>query len=223
MKKIIVLYSGGLDSTTVLYWALSKKYQVTALTFDYGQMHRKEILLTRQECKRLQIPHYRISIKMPWKGSALLDAHIPIPMRDSSVPGKPVIPVTYVPARNALFLAYAASCAEALGADAIAIGANAIDYSGYPDCRPRFLSAFQHLLKVGTKAGVEGRGIRILAPLVHKSKGDIVRLAARLRVPFHKTWSCYQGGARPCGHCESCRLRRKGFESAGFADPAVVR
>ncbi|MBF0486266.1 MAG: 7-cyano-7-deazaguanine synthase QueC [Candidatus Omnitrophica bacterium] len=211
MKKAVVLLSGGLDSSTTLYYAIDKGFEVRALIFDYGQRHRKEIFAAQAIARSAGVPFYVVRISLPWKGSALLDKAIKVPKKLSH---KGSIPPTYVPARNIIFVSFAASFAEAVGARAIFIGANAVDYSGYPDCRPEFFNAFQKTLDKGLKAGVEKRGIRILTPLITLSKADIVRLGRRLKVPFEKTWSCYNKGKKPCGVCDSCRLRAKGFWEA---------
>ncbi len=208
-KKAIVLLSGGLDSATVLYYALDQGYAVRALVFDYGQRHRKEIAAAKAVARAAGVALEVVKISMPWKGSSLLDANVRVPVSGVK---KGVIPSTYVPARNIIFLSFAASFAEATGARAIFIGANALDYSGYPDCRPAFFKAFQKALDVGLKAGVEHHGVRIETPLLRMSKAQIIRLGVKLGVPYEKTWSCYQGGFRPCGVCDSCRLRAKGFE-----------
>ena len=155
-----------------------------------------------------------VKIGLPWKGSSLLDNKIKVP-HHRKLDAKN-IPSTYVPARNIIFLSFAASYAEAIGAKVIFIGANAVDYSGYPDCRPAFFNAYAQVLTRGLKAGVEGKGIKVETPLIHLTKSQIVRLALKLRVPVEKTWSCYQGGSKPCGLCDSCRLRDKGFEDAGY-------
>lgn len=157
-------------------------------------------------------------ISFPWKGSALLDSRIKVPSRGVR---KGTVPPTYVPARNIIFVSFAASFAEAVGAKAIFIGANAVDYSGYPDCRPEFFKAFQAAMDRGLKAGAGPCRVRVMTPLVDLSKADIVRLGVRLRVPFHLTWSCYNGGRKPCGVCDSCRLRATGFAEAGVTDGAL--
>ena len=221
MKKAVVLYSGGLDSTTVLYWAIQKGYRVTALTLDYGQLHRKEVHLAVREMKRMKIRHYLLKVAFPWKGSALLDKKISIPVDREEKQMTSEIPATYVPARNTVFLAHAASCAEATGAEAICIGANAIDYSGYPDCRPEFMKSFERVMDTGTKSGVQGKKIKILTPLIRLSKASIIRLGKSLGVRYERTWSCYQGKSKPCLVCDSCKLRLKGFHEAGLKDPLV--
>jgi len=216
MKKAVVLLSGGLDSTTILYYAKDKGYQPACLIFDYGQRHRKEISRAKAIARGAGCTFKLVKFAFGWQGSSLLDKSLKLPSR-KKIDAKG-IPSTYVPARNIIFLSFAVSYAETIGAQAVFIGANAIDYSGYPDCRPRFFKAYEKVIQAGMKSGVEGRSIKILAPLLYKTKAQIVRLGARLKVPYNKTWSCYQGGSKPCGVCESCRLRRKGFEEAGFKD-----
>ncbi len=218
MNKAVVLLSGGLDSATTLYYARAKGYDVHALIFDYGQRHLREVRAARTVATTAGIPFEVVKISLPWKGSALLDRTVKVPSRGVQ---KGMIPSTYVPARNIIFVSFAASFAEAIGARAIFIGANAVDYSGYPDCRPGFFKAFQAALDAGLKAGVEKKGVRILTPLVDMTKADIVRLGVRLGVPFGKTWSCYNGTAVPCGVCDSCRLRAAGFRDAGIEDAAA--
>ncbi len=207
--KAIVLLSGGLDSATTLYYALHQGYEVRALVFDYGQRHKKEIMAAKAVARAVGAAVEIVRIAMPWKGSSLLDAAINVPVRGVR---QGVIPSTYVPARNIIFVSFAASFAEAIGARVIMIGANALDYSGYPDCRPEFFRSFQKTLDVGLKAGVEHHGVRIETPLIRMSKAQIIRLGLKLGVPYSKTWSCYQGGPKPCGVCDSCRLRQKGFK-----------
>ena len=221
MKHAIVLLSGGVDSTTVLYHARRQGYKIHALIFDYGQRHKKEIERAKRIAQLSRSDYRVIKISFPWRGSALLDKKISLPQNRFIIPDK--IPVTYVPARNIIFLSFAASFAEAIGARAIFIGANAIDYSGYPDCRPEFFKAFQHMMAKGMKTGVEGKTIKIYAPLIRKTKAQIVRLGLKLKVPFHLTWSCYKGGKKPCGRCDSCLLREKGFKEAGKEDPYFKR
>ena len=222
MKKAVCLLSGGLDSATALYAARGEGYELTALSFDYGQRHRKELEAAKKITLQLRIPHSIIPISLPWGGSALVDTAIPIPLNRDEFQMNQNVPMTYVPARNSIFLTFAASCAEAIGAGYIFIGANAIDYSGYPDCRPEYFQAFERLLQVGTKAGVEGRSIQIKAPLLTLNKKEIVLLGKELGVPFGTTWSCYTGGETPCGQCDSCLLRAKGFCEAGLEDPLIV-
>jgi 7-cyano-7-deazaguanine synthase len=207
-KKAIVLLSGGLDSSTTLYYAKAKGFDVRALVFDYGQRHRREIAAAKAIAAAARVPYELVKISMPWKGSALLDKKIRVPVAGVR---KGSIPPTYVPARNIIFLSFAASFAEAVGARVVFIGANALDYSGYPDCRPAFFKAFSAALRQGLKAGVEDRAVRIETPLLSMTKAGIVELADELGVPLEKTWSCYQGGRKPCGVCDSCRLRDKGM------------
>ncbi len=215
----MVLLSGGLDSTTALYIALKEGYRTHALIVDYGQRHRKEIRRAVRIAEASGSPHRILKFSLPWGGSALLDAAASLPVHRRILPER--IPATYVPARNLIFLSFAASWAEVLGAEAIVIGANALDYSGYPDCRPAFYTALRRTLAAGTKTGVEGRAVRIHTPLIRKTKAAIVRLAHELGVPLELTWSCYAGGRRPCGRCDSCVLRARGFAEAGIRDPLV--
>lgn len=210
MKKAIILLSGGLDSTTALYYALSKSYDCSALIFDYNQRHRKEIRYAVAIAKGLKVPSHVIKINLPWKGSSLLDKKIKVPIKRSVTRMSSGIPSTYVAARNTIFLSFALSFAEVAGAEAIFIGANAVDYSGYPDCRPAFYRAFQKVAREGTRA----RSIKIVTPLIKLSKVAIVRLARKLNVPIGRTWSCYLGGKNPCQVCDSCRLRALGLAAS---------
>ena len=222
MKKAICLFSGGLDSTVSLYVACSEGYSPVALSIEYGQRHLREISAARVLTGRLKIPHYFSTVSMPWKGSALLDSKIKLPKdRDEKMMSEE-IPVTYVPGRNSVFLSLAMSCAEAEKADAIFFGANVLDYSGYPDCRPEYLEAFGEAVRLGTQAGVGGWKVEIKAPLIHLTKKEIVVLGQKLGVPFEMTWSCYAGGDKPCGACDSCILRAKGFREAGIRDPLLA-
>jgi 7-cyano-7-deazaguanine synthase len=219
----VVLLSGGLDSATVLAIARSQGYAAHALSVAYGQRHAAELrAATRQARLQEARTHKLIEVNLGTVGgSALTDRRIKVPERASKG-----IPVTYVPARNTLFLSLALGWAEVLGARDIFIGVNAVDYSGYPDCRPEFIAAFEKLCAVATKAGVEGgRRFRIHAPLIRLSKAQIVRKGLRLGVDFGQTVSCYQADARgrACGRCDSCRLRREGFEAASVADPTRYR
>jgi len=225
MKKAIVLLSGGLDSATTLYLARKQGYKCFCLSFDYGQRHKKEIECAKKIAQVANCPYKILKIKLPWKGSALLDRDIIMPKRANGQTGKRAnaIPSTYVPARNIIFLSFALSFAEAIKAEAIFIGAHTQDYSGYPDCRPEFYRAFKKVISTGTKAGVEKRGITIQTPLIRKTKSQIVRKASQLGVPFALTWSCYQGGRVPCGECDSCYYRAKGFLETGIRDPLVSR
>ena len=220
--RAVCLLSGGLDSAPALYAAIRQGYEAIALTIYYGQTHVREIQAAKAIAAPLGVEHHLVTFALPWGGSALLDPSIPIPQGREESQMASEIPATYVPARNSIFLAMAASLAEAREARAIFIGANAIDYSGYPDCRPEFLNAFTEALRLGTKAGTQGQRLTIEAPLVRLSKKAIVQLGYALGVPFEKTWSCYVGGEIPCGECDSCILRRKGFEEAGLTDPLMA-
>ncbi len=217
-RKAVVLLSGGLDSATVLHWAKARGWSPTAVIFDYGQRHRRELASAKAICRRAGVPMFVVKFRLPWKGSSLLGRDGIIPSVKPSAIGQS-IPSTYVPARNSVFLSFGLSCAEAIGAGAVMIGANALDYSGYPDCRPDFIQAMGKAFSLGTKSGRKGSAIRIIAPLLRYSKADIVRLGSSLGVPWELTWSCYRGGARPCGRCDSCRLRVRGFNQAGRKDP----
>lgn len=211
-KKAVVLLSGGLDSATALYVARAKGYKCQCLIFDYGQRHRRrEINAAVKIAKKCGCAYRIIKISLPWKGSSLLDKKKKIARSFGSI-----IPNTYVPGRNIIFLSFALSFAESIGAAAIFIGAHAHDYSGYPDCRPEFFRAFSKVVLTGTKAGAGNNGIKIITPLLHKGKADIIRLGLRLKVPFALTWSCYLGGKKPCGRCDSCYYRNKGFKEAGI-------
>lgn len=217
-KKAVVLLSGGLDSATVLAMAKAEGYECHALSVAYGQRHSAELVAAVRVAKRLgAASHKHIQVNLDAiGGSALTDRNIAVPEVESSG-----IPVTYVPARNTMFLALALGQAEVVGAQALFIGVNAVDYSGYPDCRPAFIEAFQHLASVATKAGVEGAGFVIHTPLIALTKGEIIRQGAALGVDFAETVSCYQADAdgQACGRCDSCRIRREGFAAAGIADP----
>jgi 7-cyano-7-deazaguanine synthase len=222
MKKAICLLSGGLDSTVSLYVARSEGYSPIALSIEYGQRHFREIAAARALTKALRVPHYFAALSMPWKGSALLDPGIKLPKDRDENKMSGEIPVTYVPGRNSVFLSMAMSCAETVNAEAVFIGANALDYSGYPDCRPEYLEAVAGAMWRGTKAGVEGRKVEIKAPLIRLTKKEIVLLGQKLGVPFQTTWSCYAGDDKPCGACDSCLLRAKGFREAGIPDPLLL-
>ena len=221
-KKAVVLLSGGLDSATSLYWAKKRSYQLFPIVFHYGQRHKKEISAARRLAESVGADLKIINIEFAWKGSSLLDKSLPLPVASSAEAVGVNIPSTYVPGRNLIFLAYACSYAEAIGASYVLIGSNSVDFSGYPDCRPRFYGLLNSLVRIGTKAGVEGSPIKILTPLIHFSKANIVRLGTRLKVPYQLTWSCYAGGRKPCRKCDSCLLRAKGFAEAGIVDPLVA-
>jgi len=220
-KKAVILLSGGLDSSTTLYYAVAQGYDCHCLIFDYGQRHRKEIIQAKKIARTRQVGCVCVKISLPWKGSALLDRKITVP-RGRALNARGV-PVTYVPARNIIFLSFAASYAEAIGARTIFIGANAVDYSGYPDCRPEFIRAYQAMLSQGLKTSLEGKRIKVVTPLIHLSKAQIVKLAVKLKVPLHLTWSCYNAGIAPCGECDSCRLRSQGFAQANIQDRALEK
>ena len=220
--KTVVLLSGGLDSTTALYVARREGQDPICLSIHYGQLHERELTSAKKITSHLKLEHWIIPLSLPWGGSALTDNQIAVPKGRREEEMAKEIPVTYVPARNSIFLSLAASLAEAKGADSIYFGANALDYSGYPDCRPEFLEAFEAMIQRGTKAGTKGRAIHIACPLLRLSKGEIVRLAHELGVPFEWTWSCYEGKEFPCGECDSCILRAKGFREAGIEDPLTL-
>jgi 7-cyano-7-deazaguanine synthase len=224
MRRAVVLLSGGLDSATCLAFARAHGFQAHALSVDYGQRHRGELARARRVARALGAASHRV-VRVDLRafgGSALTDAAIAVPKDRSEARMARNIPVTYVPARNTVLLALALAHAETLGAEDVFVGVNAIDYSGYPDCRPAFLRAFERLARVATKAGVEGRPLRIHAPLLRLSKAGIVKLGTRLGVPYRMTLSCYDPvRGRACGRCDACRLRRKGFDEAGVADQTL--
>ena len=217
MKQAVVLLSGGLDSATTAAIAISEGYRVIALSFRYGQRHEKELAAAKKVAQALGIEeHYISEIDLSqWGGSSLTDKSMTVP-QDGVEPN--VIPSTYVPGRNTVFIAIALSLAEAKQAEAIYLGINAVDYSGYPDCRPEYLAAYQQLANLSSKAGIEGHAPQLVAPLVEASKADIVRRALELNVPIADTWSCYQGGETPCGLCDSCRIRDRALIDAGRID-----
>jgi len=217
-----VLLSGGLDSATVLAMAVREGWRCHALTLDYGQRHRAELAAAANVARALGAEEHRvvpIDLRV-FGGSALTDRSIGLPTAPTDG-----IPVTYAPARNTIFLSLALAYAEVRDADAIFTGANAVDYSGYPDCRPEFIAAFEKLANLATKRAVEGSPVSIRAPIVHMSKADIVRAGTELGVDFSLTVSCYDAddGGRACGRCDACRLRRDGFSAAGVADPTRYR
>ena len=218
-NKAVVLVSGGLDSATVLALAMAAGARCYALTFDYGQRHRVELEAARRVAEKLgAVSHRVVKLDIGWMGgSALTDTRIAVPHVSS-----PGIPVTYVPARNTVFLSIALGWAEVLGASDIYIGANAVDYSGYPDCRPEFIRSFESLANLATRAGVEGKGFHVHAPLMNMRKHEIIRTGTRLGVDYALTLSCYDPDVSglACGRCDACRLRAQGFTEAGVADPA---
>lgn len=220
-RRVVVLLSGGLDSSTAAAVAKDRGCELYALTFDYGQRHQREIESAKAVGRALRVrDHVIISFDLrKWGGSALTD-DIEVPVdRDAAEIGQD-IPITYVPARNTIFLSFALGYAETVGADSIFIGVNQVDYSGYPDCRAEYLRAFERVANLATKAGVEGRmKFRIEAPLIDMTKAEIVKLGTSLGLDYGLTWSCYLGGEEPCGRCDSCKLRRAAFEAAGLSDP----
>jgi len=222
-KSAVVLLSGGLDSATAAVWAAREGYRLSALSIDYGQRHRCELDASRAVARALGIrDHVVLPIDLAaFGGSALVDPSMPVPKDRSDADIGHGIPVTYVPARNTVFLSLALAMAETRGAGAIVLGVNAIDYSGYPDCRPEFLAAFGEVARLGTKAGVEGRPIELVAPLVKLSKAEIIRLGLSLGLDYGLTTSCYDPDSRgrPCGRCDSCLLRAAGFAVVGANDP----
>ncbi|GMK38101.1 7-cyano-7-deazaguanine synthase [Paenibacillus sp. CCS19] len=227
-KKAVIILSGGLDSTTCMGYAKEAGYELYPITFDYGQRHRIELEKSQQVADFYGVSDRYKVIKLDFLrgigNSALTDHTIAVPT-STGIEGKDAeeagsdIPVTYVPGRNFMFLAIATSFAEAVGAEAIYIGVNALDYSGYPDCRPDFIAKVQEAMALATKVGVEGKPITIETPLISLSKADIVREGTRMGVPYELTTSCYNGEADACGECDSCKLRLKGFKEAGHRDP----
>ncbi|WND79439.1 7-cyano-7-deazaguanine synthase QueC [Lysobacter capsici] len=228
MKKAVVLVSGGMDSAVVIAIAREQGFAVHALSVRYGQRHTSELDAAALVAQSLgAVAHKTVSVDLrSIGGSALTDESISVPLDNDghaigAAAAKDDIPVTYVPARNTIMLSIALGWAEVLGANDIFCGVNAVDYSGYPDCRPEFVEAFERLANLATKAGVEGAGLRVQAPLQFMSKADIVREGQRLGVDFSQTVSCYQAddAGRACDHCDACRLRAEGFNAAGVADP----
>ncbi|MDF2690257.1 MAG: queC [Gammaproteobacteria bacterium] len=223
MKKAVVLLSGGLDSLTCLVIAQAKGYEVYAISFDYGQKHRSELEAAKKITERYKAHHKIVEVHALGKmgGSALTDQNIDV----KDFAGTLEIPATYVPARNIIFLSIALGYAEIIKAEAIFIGANAVDYSGYPDCRPEFIKAFQQVAATGTKAGVEGHAIKIETPIIDLSKSDIIKLGTQLGADYALSVSCYRADneGKACGQCDSCHYRKQGFIEAGLADPTRYR
>jgi 7-cyano-7-deazaguanine synthase len=216
-RTAIALLSGGLDSATAAALAIESGDRVIGLSFDYGQRHRRELKAAEQVAQSLGLAeHHRISVNLAaWGGSALTDDQVRIPTDGVKNDG---IPATYVPGRNTVFISIGLSLAEARAAQRLVLGVNAVDYSGYPDCRPDYLEAFQSLADLASKSGREGHGTKLWAPLVTWSKTKIVQEALRLGVPIADTWSCYSGGDHPCGVCDSCRIRDAALQAAGRSD-----
>jgi len=215
-RRAVVLVSGGMDSAVVLAIAREQGFECHALSVAYGQRHTSELAAAAELAQSVGAVHKVVNVDLRSIGGSALTADIDVPEA-----GGEGIPVTYVPARNTIMLSIALGWAEVLGADDLFCGVNAVDYSGYPDCRPEFIEAFERLANVATKAGVEGHGLKVHAPLLRMSKADIAREGARLGVDFSRTVSCYQadGQGRACGRCDACRLRAEGFAAAGLADP----
>ncbi len=224
--KAVILLSGGLDSSTVLYAAKARTLDCYALSFDYFQRHRQELDAATSLAQSAAVAEHqtiRFDLRQ-WGGSALTDLALDLPTDRSAAEMEAEIPITYVPARNTIFLSFGLAYAEAIGAKEVHIGVNQLDYSGYPDCRPDFLAAMQSVFQLGTKQGREGDPIRIVAPLVNLRKTEIVQMGTELGVPWHNTWSCYSdgGGTKPpvaCGVCDSCQLRLAAFAEVGLTDP----
>lgn len=223
VKKAVILVSGGLDSTTCLALAKDQGYQCYALSFSYGQRHSSELLAAKRVAEHFEVEEYRVAnIDLAaFGGSSLTDTSMAIPEGESE--GE--VPNTYVPARNTIFLSYALAWAEVLQAEAIFIGVNAVDYSGYPDCRPEYIAAFEKMANLATVFAIQGQSLRIETPLMHLSKAEIIRLGVSLNVDYALTVSCYQADAEglACGRCDSCRLRKQGFVEAGIDDMTRYR
>lgn len=225
-QPAVVLLSGGLDSTTVLAIAKQRGYDPYALSFRYGQRHAVELESARRVADALGVVRHVVAeIDLRVFGGSALTADIEVPKHASAADLSDDIPTTYVPARNTIFLSFALAYAETVGAQDIFIGVNALDYSGYPDCRPEYIAAFEAMANLATRAGVDGAGVSIHTPLIDMTKADIVRAGSELGVDFSLTSSCYDPAAdgRPCGHCDSCLLRLKGFAEAGLSDPLAYQ
>lgn len=219
-RRAVVLLSGGLDSAVALYEAKKRGYDCHCLLFDYGQRHIKEIDCARRIAKIAGAKLRIVKLRLPWKGSSLLDRKRRLPLDRTIGDINKKIPSTYVPSRNTIFLSMAGSLAEAIGARAIFIGAHFEDSSGYPDCRKDYLEAFRKVIKLGTKAGMEN-ALTLEFPLINQGKSGIIRRGTILGAPLGLTWSCYKGGKLPCKRCDSCILRAKGFKDAGIKDPSM--
>ncbi|MEL9999334.1 MAG: 7-cyano-7-deazaguanine synthase QueC [Thermoplasmata archaeon] len=217
--KAVVLLSGGLDSSTTLAIAINQGYEVYPITFKYGQRHSKELESAKKISNYYGLKLKIIDISLDKIGGSALTDNYDVPERKDISEIGDEIPITYVPARNTIFLSIALSYAEVIGAEKIFIGINALDYSGYPDCRPEYVEEFNKLSRLATKVGVEGRPIEIVAPLIFLKKGEIIKKGIELGVPYELTWSCYRGGEKACGRCDSCLLRLKGFMEADEKDP----
>ncbi|MGC9524179.1 MAG: 7-cyano-7-deazaguanine synthase QueC [Limnospira sp.] len=219
--KAVILLSGGLDSSTALYQAKADGCECYALSFDYRQRHQRELEAAAAIAKAAAVAEYQV-VQFDltcWGGSALTDNQIDLPSDRSVAEMSQSIPITYVPARNTIFLSFGLAYAEAIRADRVYIGVNALDYSGYPDCRPDYIAAMQEVFRLGTKEGREGNAIAIDTPLIHLKKTEIIQLGNELGVPWEHTWSCYAGEAEACGVCDACRLRLAAFEALGLSDP----
>nr|WP_312275560.1 7-cyano-7-deazaguanine synthase QueC [Moraxella sp. CTOTU46711] len=229
-QNAVVLLSGGLDSVTCLYWAKANYANVTAVSFNYGQRHNSELNAAKKIAATAQVNHRIIDIDLAQLGgSALTDASLLVPDAKqtdfSDNQHNDSIPITYVPARNTIFLSYALALAEVTQSNAIVIGVNAVDYSGYPDCRPEYIAAFENMANLATKAGVMGNHLHIATPLLHLSKAEIIKLGVSLGVDYALTVSCYRADSegRACGHCDSCYLRQQGFLQAEIDDPTIYQ
>ncbi|MEA5572150.1 7-cyano-7-deazaguanine synthase QueC [Calothrix sp. UHCC 0171] len=219
--KAVILLSGGLDSATVLYQASADGCDCYAMSFDYQQRHKRELDSAFAIAKQVGvIQHQLVNFDLrQWGGSALTDEKLDLPVERSLTEMAQNIPITYVPARNTIFLSFALAYAETIGAERVYIGVNALDYSGYPDCRPDYMEAMQEVFRLGTKQGREGEAISIVSPLINLKKTEIIQLGNQLGVPWKLTWSCYAGGEKACGVCDSCRLRLAAFRELGLEDP----
>ncbi|WP_066376017.1 MULTISPECIES: 7-cyano-7-deazaguanine synthase QueC [unclassified Anabaena] len=219
--KAVILLSGGLDSSTILYQAKADGCECYSMSFDYQQRHRRELHSARLVAQNAGVVQHQLvnfDLRL-WGGSALTDDAIALPEARSLDEMSQSIPVTYVPARNTIFLSFALAYAEAIAAERVYIGVNALDYSGYPDCRPDYIQAMQEVFRLGTKQGRSGQPIKIVAPLLELKKTEIIQLGNKLGVPWELTWSCYAGGDVACGVCDSCRLRLAAFAELGLVDP----